>query len=112
VTDGVDEILRNFRAAFERELAAASERLRAASARPASDEPDPRPDMGFKDLIAAAKGAELAHRAKSTMNSWCGKHPVTGDAGFAVKIGSRWFVSRSRLIRHLADEAKSSGSSD
>jgi hypothetical protein len=82
-------------AAFE-ELVA----LQRAPAQPASS-PDDRPDLGLTDLIPAADGAELAHRAKSTMNTWCRKHPINGGEGFAQQIGTRWYVSRSRLRRHL-----------
>jgi hypothetical protein len=90
--------------------ATAFDQLRAIKLSPVGRSSD-RPDKGFKDLIPAADGAVIAHRAKKTMVAWCKKHPISGDAGFALKIGSRWLVSRSRLIRHLT-EVKSSGSSD
>lgn len=84
------------------------DRLRALCA-PQTD-PDDLPDRGMNDLIPAADGADIARRAKPTMNAWCREHPVDAG-GFAVKIGERWFVSKSRLVRHLK-KAKSSGSSD
>jgi hypothetical protein len=98
-------------AAAVAEAAAALNHLRTTTLRSVGRSED-RPDMGIKDLIPAADGADIAHRAKKTMTAWCKKNPIAGDAGFALKIGSRWLVSRSRLIRHLAEEAKSSGSSD
>jgi hypothetical protein len=94
-----DELIDGFRALVDR-LRAPKRALQPATT-------DERPDLGIKDLISAADGADLARRAKSTMNTWCREHAINGEAGFARQIGKRWFVSRSRLLRHLA-----SGSSD
>jgi hypothetical protein len=57
--------------------------------------------MELSDLIPAGAAAALARRAKSTVAAWCRSNPINGDSGFAVKIGARWFVSKSRLLRHL-----------
>ena len=81
---------------------AAFDRLRAPTEAPLND----RPDHGLTDLISSAAAARLARRAKSTMNSWCREHAINGDAGFAIKIGTRWFVSKSRLLRHLASGSR------
>jgi hypothetical protein len=101
------ERLSEVRTAFLRkndlELAAAIERLRALG----HGDVEKRPDRGLKDLIPAGEAAEIAKRAKPTMNTWCRKHAIDADRGFAIQIGGRWFVSRSRLLLHLA-----SGSSD
>jgi hypothetical protein len=107
MTDTVDDIVRDLQASVARELAAACDWLRAVSARPATKAEKPPIDFEIKDLMPVGDGAALARRAKPTMSAWCRSNPIHGDRGFAVLIGKRWFVSRSRLMRHLA-----SGSSD
>jgi len=111
--DDIEQIRRDFEAAIAAASAEAFARLRAIMDAAKVDRPDDRPDLGIKDLMPAAAGAELAHRSKGTMTAWCRRHQIVGDAGFSVQIGARWFVSRSRLIRHLAaDKPKSNGASD
>ena len=56
------------------------------------------------DLIEVGAAAALARRSKTTMAAWCRENPIDGEAGFAQKIGARWFVSKSRLLRHLASD--------
>ena len=53
------------------------------------------------DLIKAAAAAVLARRAKPTICAWCRKNAIDGNAGFAIKIGTRWYLSKSRLLKHL-----------
>jgi hypothetical protein len=111
--DGVDQILQEFEKTVAAASAEAFARLRAIMDAAKVDRPDDRPDLGIKDLMPAAAGAELAHRSKGTMTAWCRRHQIVGGAGFAVRIGGRWFVSRSRLVKHLADsKPKSNGASD
>jgi hypothetical protein len=54
-----------------------------------------------RDLIEIGAAAALARRAKSTVAAWCRRHPFDGQAGFAVKLGSRWLLSKSLLLKHL-----------
>ena len=99
-------------AAIASDLRGILDRLAAIERQPQTAAPsrgDEHPDRGLKDLILAADAADLAHRAKKTMNAWCRRHPISGEVGFALQIGRRWFVSRSRLIRYLENE-NSSGS--
>jgi hypothetical protein len=63
-------------------------------------------DLGIKDLIPAAEAAVLVKRAKSTMRTWCRANKIDGDEGFARQIGKRWWVSKSRLLRHLASGSR------
>jgi hypothetical protein len=92
------------------EFGALMERLRAASAdnpAPAAvlvpDAPPVAPlDSDLpNDLIPAAAAAAIARRAKSTIGAWCRANAINGEHGFAIKMGARWFVSRSRLLKHL-----------
>jgi len=53
------------------------------------------------DLIKAAAAAALARRAKPTICAWCRKNAIDGEKGFAIKLGARWYVSKSRLLKHL-----------
>jgi hypothetical protein len=53
------------------------------------------------DLIKAAAAAALARRAKSTIGAWCRKNAIDGQKGFSIKLGARWYVSKSRLKKHL-----------
>ena len=55
------------------------------------------------DLIKAADAAALARRAKPTIGAWCRKNAIDGEKGFAIKLGARWYVSKSRLLKHLGD---------
>jgi hypothetical protein len=112
MTDDIDRIRRDFEAAIAAASAAAFERLRAL-VDASKDRADDRPDRGITDLMPAATAAALALRSKGTMAAWCRRHQIIGEAGFSVRIGARWFISRSRLIRHLAaDKPKSNGASD
>ncbi|MBW5434555.1 hypothetical protein FXB41_07120 [Bradyrhizobium canariense] len=65
------------------------------------DDASMRPDLGLKDLIPSGEAADLVKRAKSTMSKWCRDNRIEGERGFARQIGKRWFVSKSRLRRHL-----------
>jgi hypothetical protein len=65
-----------------------------------------RPDLGLTDLIPIGEAADLAKRAKSTMGRWCRANKIDGDKGFARQIGKRWWVSQSRLLRHLASGSR------
>jgi hypothetical protein len=112
MADDLDQVQDDFRTAFAaatraiEDAQAAFDRLCAHVGAPPSPVID-RPDLGLKGLIPSGEAAELARRAKSTMTNWCRANKIDGEKGFAQKIGSRWFVSKSRLLRHLA-----SGSSD
>jgi hypothetical protein len=111
MTDDVDKIRRDFETAVAAASAQAFDRLRAL-ADASADRADDR-HLRIKDLMPAAEAAALARVAKTTMATWCRKNQVFGDTGFAVRIGARWHVSRSRLIRHLAaDRSKSTDASD
>ena len=55
------------------------------------------------DLIKAAAAAALARRAKPTIGAWCRKNAIDGENGFAIKLGARWYVLKSRLLKHLGD---------
>src|SRR6202035_1950787 len=104
--DAAEELVRRFEAEQRVRLTELVSKLSAISARPPAAVGE-LPDLEIKDLISAAEGAILARRAKSTMNNWCRANAIDGEKGFAARIRKRWFVSRSRLLRHLA-----SGSSD
>jgi hypothetical protein len=94
---------------IDRERAALMKQLRTAFADNPAGAPDapsvepaqPEPVDYPTDLIPAGAAAALARRAKSTVNTWCRKNAIDGDAGFAIKLGSRWFVSKSRLLKYL-----------
>ena len=58
------------------------------------------------DLIHAGDAAALTRRAKSTVAAWCRSNAIDGERGFAVRIGSRWFVSKGRLLQHLASVSR------
>ena len=55
-----------------------------------------------KDLIKAGAAAAIARRSKQTMTAWCRRHAFNGVDGFAVKLGARWHVSKSRLLKYLS----------
>jgi len=99
------ERLNRARAQLDLELATAMERFRAI-ANVATATSGLRPDLGLKDLISSAEAADLVRRAKSTLNTWCRENAINGNEGFAIQIGPRWFVSKSRLLRHLASGSR------
>jgi len=99
----IDEIIADLEAAVVKDVAVAAARLRSIARAPGPQARDERPDKGMTDLITVTEAAKLAHRSKKTMNAWCRQHPICGEAGLAVKIGKRWLVSRSRLLRHLVE---------
>ncbi|MET3965434.1 hypothetical protein [Bradyrhizobium sp. S3.9.1] len=80
---------------------------RAPDAPPTAPVDQGPPGVELSDLIEAGDAAAIARRSKVTIAAWCRENPINGEAGFAVKLGARWSVSKSRLLRHLA-----SGSSD
>jgi hypothetical protein len=67
----------------------------------APDAPPIAPVDPMSDLIEAGAAAAIARRAKSTIGAWCRANAIDGANGFAVKIGARWFVSKSKLLKHL-----------
>ena len=56
------------------------------------------------DLIEVGAAAALARRSKVILAAWCRENPIDGADGFAQKLHSRWFVSKSRLLRHLSSD--------
>ena len=98
---------------LDRDRAALMERLRAALADDLGSVPN-APTVAtqaddFKmpdDLIPAAAGAALARRAKSTLANWCRSNAFDGRKGFAYRIGARWFVTRSGLLKHLSSDSR------
>jgi hypothetical protein len=103
----IEVVLARFEARQREQLADLIAELRAATRATSSlQPPDHELDEGFRDLMPAADAAKIALRAKPTMRTWCGKHKINGEAGFARQIGSRWFVSKSRLLRHLASGSR------
>jgi hypothetical protein len=109
----IDEIVRRFRAdalvAVDQIAASLADRLRAISA------PAVEPQIGVtgvevvleppKDLITAARAADLAKRSKATIARWCKSHPWGEKPdGFAVFLRGRWFVSRSLFEAFLRSQ--------
>jgi hypothetical protein len=77
------------------------------SARCPSAPVDHGPDgLELNDLIEVGAAAALVRKAKSTVASWCRSNAISGADGFAVKIGGRWLVSKSRLLKHLASVSR------
>jgi hypothetical protein len=64
------------------------------------------PGLELSDLIEAGDAAALVRKAKSTVASWCRSNAISGADGFAVKVGGRWLVSKSRLLKHLASVSR------
>jgi hypothetical protein len=78
------------------------ERLRSATVEAPQVAPAPVDSSELpKDLIEVGAAAALARRAKSTVAAWCRKNVIVGEVGFAVKLGSRWLISKSRFLKHL-----------
>jgi hypothetical protein len=98
----IETLIREFEERQRDLLTAFSDKLRAAMRATSSLQPPHELDGGLTDLMPAADAAKIARRAKPTMNEWCRKHPIRDKSGFARQIGKRWFVSKSRLLRHLA----------
>lgn len=60
------------------------------------------PASPMSGLKRATEVASTLRRDKSTVTAWCRSNQMSGDDGFSVKIGGRWFISMSRLKAHMA----------
>lgn len=100
MTDTVDDVIRDLQAGVARELAAACERLRAATRAPTQQAADP---SRIQDLILPGAAVHLSGFSRGHLHRLCKLHPIGGLLGFSCRYDgeSNYWVSESLFREFL-----------